>query len=160
MRQGPGKRVVQRHIRRPPDPSRAREAQEAVAAIEDEGLRAALARLGAAALSRGGANASVDDNRASAAVARRFDHCPACPRPSTCHNVRLNQLYRFKSAIPPAGVSGPDASGTGNDMTIFTTTRRPPSPDSRLRRRHRRVARSRRDRIWPSRRNPCPARRC
>jgi hypothetical protein len=53
MRQGPGKRAVQRHIRRPPDPQSAREAQEAVAAIEDEGLRAALARLGAAALSEG-----------------------------------------------------------------------------------------------------------
>ncbi|MFN3889113.1 MAG: DUF721 domain-containing protein [Beijerinckiaceae bacterium] len=50
MRQGPGKRAAARPARRAPDPQAAQEAQEAVAQIEDEGLRAALARLGAAAI--------------------------------------------------------------------------------------------------------------
>jgi hypothetical protein len=52
MRQGPGKRTAARRpVRRPPDPEAERQAQAAAAPIEDEGLRAALARLGAAALS-------------------------------------------------------------------------------------------------------------
>ena len=50
IRQGPGKRAPARPLRRPPDPQAAREAQEAVASIEDEALRAALARLGTAAI--------------------------------------------------------------------------------------------------------------
>jgi hypothetical protein len=50
MRQGPGKRAAGRPVRRPPDPEAVRQAQEATASIEDEGLRAALARLGAASL--------------------------------------------------------------------------------------------------------------
>lgn len=50
IRQGPGTRRPPRPARVPPDPQAAREAREAAAAIEDEALRAALARLGAAAL--------------------------------------------------------------------------------------------------------------
>jgi hypothetical protein len=50
MRQGPGKRPAARPVRRPPDPQATQEAQAAAAAIEDESLRAALTRLGAAAL--------------------------------------------------------------------------------------------------------------
>lgn len=51
MRQGPVRRAAPRRpAPRPPDPEAEREAQAAAAAIEDEGLRAALARFGAAAL--------------------------------------------------------------------------------------------------------------
>jgi hypothetical protein len=50
IRQGPSHRLPARTGRRAPDPQATREAQEAVASIEDEGLRAALARLGAGAL--------------------------------------------------------------------------------------------------------------
>lgn len=51
VRQGPVRRAPPKRSAVPIDPQAAREAQEAARAVEDPGLRDALARLGAAALS-------------------------------------------------------------------------------------------------------------
>jgi hypothetical protein len=52
IRQGPSPRAAaKRQHRVAPDPAARREAEAAAAGIEDDGLRAALARLGAAAIS-------------------------------------------------------------------------------------------------------------
>lgn len=51
LRQGPVRPKAARRPAPPPDPAAAREALEAASGVADEGLREALARLGAAALS-------------------------------------------------------------------------------------------------------------
>ncbi len=50
LRQGPLQRAGQKHSITPPDPEALAQAREAAQGIEDEGLREALARLGARAL--------------------------------------------------------------------------------------------------------------
>jgi len=51
VRQGPVRRATARPRRTPIDPQAEKRARELAAGIEDEGLRNALSRLGAAALS-------------------------------------------------------------------------------------------------------------